>query len=173
MSDQPKPVIQQLGVTSRAPAETSALGMRLGNVLTPGLVVALSGDLGAGKTALTQGIAAGLGLRNQITSPTFTLVNHYAISAHLTLSHIDCYRLPDDPSAAIDEAATFGLDEILADPGAIVVIEWAERVAPMLPADRLAITLVQVDAEVQTRQITLRALGPQSVRVLEQLFDVG
>lgn len=164
-------VVAQVCITTHTPAETFALGVRLGKVITAGQVVALSGELGAGKTALTQGIAAGLGLKEQVTSPTFTLVNHYQISSNLVLSHIDLYRLPDEPGAAGDEAATFGLDEILTDPDAIVVIEWAERVASLLPADRFAINLVQPTTDHHLRQISIAALGPHSANVLNQVLD--
>lgn len=156
-------------VATASPAQTHALGRRIGLVGQPGLVIALHGELGAGKTALTQGIAAGLGVSERVTSPTFTLVNRYATARGLDLVHIDCYRLGESADEALAEAATFGLDEILVDENAIIVIEWAERVAQLLPADHLAVTIVQPDADAQRRQLSFRATGPASTAVLVAL----
>jgi tRNA threonylcarbamoyladenosine biosynthesis protein TsaE len=155
------------------PAATFALGRDLGENAGAGQVIALCGDLGAGKTTLSQGIAAGLGVAAQVTSPTFTLVAEYLGSRGLRMIHIDTYRLGDAPAAAEIEAATFGLDEILEDAalpdadsrGAVVVIEWAERVAALLPADRLTIVLTP-DGAADARRATLTAHGPQSAQLL-------
>lgn len=161
-----------------SPAATFDLGRRLGERAAAGQIIALCGDLGAGKTTLTQGIAAGLGITAQVTSPTFTLVAEYLGARGLALIHIDTYRLGDSPAAAEREAATFGLDEIFesaalpdgASHGAVVVIEWAERVAPLLPADRLAIVL-NADGSPDTRRAELTAHGPQSAHLLATLED--
>ncbi len=158
------------------PATTFALGRRLGEAAQPGQVVALCGDLGAGKTTLTQGIAAGLGITGRVTSPTFTLVADYLGSRALRLIHIDTYRLGDTHAAAEVEAATFGLAEILEDAafpdngsrGAVVVIEWAERVAGLLPSDRLTIDLTP-DSAPDTRRAMLTAHGPQSAQLLAKV----
>src|SRR5688572_27318561 len=97
-------------------AATLDLGWQLGAALAPGQIVALSGDLGAGKTTLTQGIAAGMGIGARVTSPTFTLINHYDPGVRrLLLVHIDTYRLGDSASVAQAEAANLGWEEILAD----------------------------------------------------------
>lgn len=105
---------------SHSAAETESLGERWGRVATPGLVLALSGDLGAGKTVLVRGLARGLGCRGRVHSPTFTLVNEYA-GGRLPLLHLDLYRL-ETPAAL----ASAGLEELpLA--GSVTVIEWAER----------------------------------------------
>ena len=155
-------------VESHSPETTHILGQRLGALLQAPQLIALHGDLGAGKTALTQGIAVGLGVKARVTSPTFILVNHYPLSNGTTLVHIDCYRLGEAASAAANEAATFGLEEIVEDPQAIVVIEWAERIASLLPADHLQITLTRLEQDSATRQIELLATGPQSAQVLQQ-----
>lgn len=155
-----------------APA-TFALGRRLGEAAQPGQVIALCGELGAGKTTLTQGIAAGLGIAARVTSPTFILVSDYLGSRGLRLIHIDTYRLGDTPAATEIEADTFGLDEILAtaalpdgeSQGAVVVIEWADRIAGRLPADRLTIVLTP-DTDPNARRAELTAHGPQSVELL-------
>lgn len=155
-----------LRVRTDTPAETRALGQRLGRLLPAGQVIALRGDLGAGKTMLTQGIAAGLGVTARVTSPTFTLVNQYQTPDQRELIHIDSYRLGEGNATAELEAATLGLEDILAEEKAIVVIEWAERVAPLLPLDRLEIALAYDDQAPTTRTIVLAALGPISAEML-------
>jgi tRNA threonylcarbamoyladenosine biosynthesis protein TsaE len=156
-------------VTTTSPDATHTLGQQIGRLLHPGLVIALHGDLGAGKTALTQGIAAGLGVSERVTSPTFTLVNRYTTARGFDLVHIDCYRLGESAAEAVAEAATFGLEELVADDSAVIVIEWAERVAEILPADHLAVTIVQPNAALQERHFTLRASGPVSRAMVKAL----
>jgi len=107
---------------SHSPAETEALGERLGRKVPGGLVIGLSGDLGAGKTQLVRGIARGLGIAARIHSPTFTLVHEYS-GGRLRLFHLDLYRL--ETPAQIRSA---GLEEFL-QPAGVTVIEWAERMA--------------------------------------------
>ena len=127
--------------------ETRAWGARLAASLHPPLVIALYGNLGAGKTVLAQGIAAGLGAHGPVTSPTFTLVNEYPLKDGGVLYHIDCYRFED----AVAEALAVGIPDLF-DQG-IVLIEWAERIAPLLPPDRLDIELI--DAGPGRRRLTL------------------
>ncbi|MBI5687787.1 MAG: tRNA (adenosine(37)-N6)-threonylcarbamoyltransferase complex ATPase subunit type 1 TsaE [Verrucomicrobia bacterium] len=115
--------------------ETVALGERLANGWPPGTVVALSGDLGAGKTALTKGIARGLGVTDTITSPTFTLVNEHAARDGQRLYHVDLYRL-DRPQQAVE----IGIEEELA-PDGWTIIEWAEKLGDVLPADAVRIRI--------------------------------
>ncbi len=159
--------------TTSSPEATRAVGQRLGQLLQAGQVIALHGDLGAGKTVLTQGIAAGLHITKRVTSPTFTLVNEYAASGDRQLIHIDSYRLGDNPGEAAQEAATFGLEELLTTENAIVVIEWAERVATLLPPDHLKIEITYVAQAELARQITCTALGDQSRALLQTLIDAG
>lgn len=151
-------------------AETFALGQRLGKCLQAGQLVALYGELGAGKTVLTQGIAHGLGITERVTSPTFTLVSEYPRNNGEMLIHIDCYRLgsatEQDGSA---EAASFGLEEILDRPDAIVIIEWAERVASLLPDDYLQIQLRYSVDTPEKRQITFTARGSWSAQTITRL----
>ncbi|MCB0064374.1 MAG: tRNA (adenosine(37)-N6)-threonylcarbamoyltransferase complex ATPase subunit type 1 TsaE, partial [Caldilineaceae bacterium] len=90
-------------------SETHALGQQIGSQLQPGMILALSGNLGAGKTALTQGIAVGLGITATVTSPTFIFVNEYVTPTGYTLIHIDSYRLGDEPDSVALEAFTLGL----------------------------------------------------------------
>jgi tRNA threonylcarbamoyladenosine biosynthesis protein TsaE len=150
---------------------THWLGVRLGSLLLPGLVVALYGELGAGKTALTKGIAAGLGVAERVTSPTFTLINRYHTSSGGEMVHVDCYRLGEEAAASELAAAVIGLDEILADLFAVVVVEWAEYVAALLPQDHLQIRLAPVERDLQARHFTLIAHGPQSSKILQQLVE--
>jgi tRNA threonylcarbamoyladenosine biosynthesis protein TsaE len=105
---------------SHSPAETESLGERWGREAQPGLVIALSGDLGAGKTQLVKGLARGLGVTARVHSPTFTLVNEYG-GGRLPLFHLDLYRLetPEQIHGA-------GIEEFL-QPDGVAVIEWAER----------------------------------------------
>jgi tRNA threonylcarbamoyladenosine biosynthesis protein TsaE len=163
------------------PVATHELGRQLGVAVQPGQILALSGDLGAGKTTLTQGIAVGLGISARVTSPTFTLINQYNPGARrLLLIHIDTYRLGDSSASALAEAANLGLDEIFADAalpdshsdGAVVVIEWAERIADLLPTDTLYITLVPVASDANARTATLTT-NSQEVAALFRLFAPG
>ena len=105
---------------SHSPAETEALGESLGRVARRGLVIALSGDLGAGKTQFVRGLARGLGVTGRVHSPTFTLVNEYG-GGRLKLFHLDLYRL-ETP----EQIFSAGIEEFLS-PDGVAVIEWAER----------------------------------------------
>jgi tRNA threonylcarbamoyladenosine biosynthesis protein TsaE len=106
---------------SHSPAETEALGEKLGRVAARGLVIALSGDLGAGKTQFVKGLARGLGISDRVHSPTFTLVNEYG-GGRLKLFHLDLYRL-ETP----EQILSAGIEEFL-EPDGVAVIEWAERI---------------------------------------------
>ena len=108
---------------SHSPAETEALGERFGRAARPGLVIALSGDLGAGKTQLVKGLARGLGIAARVHSPTFTLVNEYG-GGRLKLFHLDLYRLETR-----EQILSAGIEEFLS-PDGVAVIEWAERLKP-------------------------------------------
>jgi len=108
--------------SSHAPANTFGLGKWIGEHLTGGEIILLDGPLGAGKTIFVKGLSDALGLdSNDVTSPSFTLVNRY--EARLTLYHLDLYRLTDGATAAY----AVDLDELLSDERAVIVIEWAER----------------------------------------------
>lgn len=110
---------------------TKAMAAALAELARPGDLLLLAGDLGAGKTAFTQGFGAALGIDDLITSPTFTLVNTY--EGRLELNHLDVYRLE-----ALSEVIDLGVPEMM-DDGGVTVIEWGDSVAPALPADYLEI----------------------------------
>src|SRR6478672_6872154 len=115
--------------------DTERLGAALASVLPAGTVVGLIGPLGAGKTRLVQAVATALGVRpGSVTSPTFVLVNEYT-SGRLPVYHFDTYRLKDD-----DEFLNLGPDEYF-DSNGITFVEWADRVATLLPKDRLEIAI--------------------------------
>ena len=114
--------------------ETRSLGLEIADALEPGDIVALIGDLGTGKTALTKYIAEGLGIKEEISSPTFTIVKEYK-SGRLPLYHFDVYRLGSG-----EELLDIGAEEMLDGDGACV-IEWADIVADVLPADSLIVKL--------------------------------
>jgi tRNA threonylcarbamoyladenosine biosynthesis protein TsaE len=111
-----------LEIISHSPADTERLGEQLGRAARRGLVIALSGDLGAGKTQFVRGLARGLGISRRVHSPTFTLVNEYG-GGRLKLFHLDLYRLE-----TAEQILSAGIEEYL-KPDGVSVIEWAERLA--------------------------------------------
>jgi tRNA threonylcarbamoyladenosine biosynthesis protein TsaE len=144
-----------LDFVSTSVPQTERLGIRLGELLEPGDAVCLSGELGAGKTALARGIGRGWGAPARVTSPTFVLVNEYPRprDGHI-LYHVDCYRL-EGPADVISA----GLEDIL-DAEAAVIVEWPERILELLPADRLWIALTY-DSPTR-RRMRINASGPRS-----------
>ena len=145
--------------------DTQDLGRVLGSILRPGDLVALQGDLGAGKTVLTQGLAAGLGIREPVTSPTFILVAEYSLPGGGLLRHMDCYRMHLNLAGA--EAEDLGWSEWLADADSVLVVEWSERLGSLLPTDRLDIRLATVSG--RERMILMEARGERAAAVLQQL----
>lgn len=141
-----------LTIETASVAATQDIGSALAALLKPGDVLALSGDLGTGKTALTQGIAHGLGITRTVTSPTFILVNEYHAPGGLTLQHVDCYRLANAPLEMWDA----GLPDLLAGDD-IVVIEWAERIPELLPGCYLEVSIAYLDDS--HRRLCLNAHG--------------
>lgn len=127
------------------------LGERLGAALRGGEVIELVGDVGAGKTTLTKGIATALGITEPIQSPTFTISREYEARDNLRLVHYDLYRLQE---AGI---ITDDIIDAVHDPSAIVVIEWAAAVGDVLPADRCTITIRPVAVNEQARHISIEA----------------
>lgn len=153
--------------------ETRALAARLASLLCDeagrngeaASVLALVGDLGAGKTTFAQGLAQGLGIDAPVTSPTFVLINRYLGAGGHALQHVDCYRLSNAPAEMWD----IGIDDLFAGDD-IVVIEWADRIAGLLPDDYLEIGFEYV--EENRRRICFAAHGERYVTLLKQLGSV-
>ncbi len=132
----------ELDIISHSADQTRRLGVRLGKLLSPGDVVCLSGDMGAGKTVFTSGIGEGWGTKVPVTSPTYNLIHeHNRAQDDIRLYHLDCYRLQD-----ARDAVTIGLDDILDDPNGIVVFEWPEQIDEALPPAHLWIELRIIEA---------------------------
>ena len=134
-------------ITTHSADETQALGQRLAKRLLPGDVIAYFGDLGAGKTALTRGIAQGLGVTDLVTSPTYTIVNEY-LTGRIPLFHFDMYRL-----GSSDELFDIGWEDYLAR-GGVCAVEWSENVEDAL-LDAIHITIEKDPLEPDTRRITI------------------
>ncbi len=130
---------------TNAPEQTEAVGAALGKILAPGAVIAYRGDLGAGKTAFTRGLARGLGCRELVTSPTYTIVNEY-LGGRLPLFHFDMYRL-----ASSDELWDIGWEDYL-DRGGVCAVEWSENVADAMEG---AITVTIEKLGENTRRIII------------------
>jgi tRNA threonylcarbamoyladenosine biosynthesis protein TsaE len=121
-------------IVSNSPDETLALGKKIASILKSGSVVALRGTLGSGKTYFTKGIALALGIKETLTSPTYTIINEYSTETGLALYHIDAYRLKGDK----DFEDLGGLDIIHSD--GISIIEWSDLIPCSLPLDLITIT---------------------------------
>jgi len=133
--------------TSQQPEATVQLGKQIASLLKPGMVVALEGDLGTGKTVISRGIARGLGVTSPVTSPTFTVAQEYALPGNRFLYHLDMYRIDDENSAL-----AFGIDEFLFTPNAITIVEWPERIRGLLAADQRLLNIhLQHVNEIQRR----------------------
>lgn len=140
---------------SRTEAETIALGRALAPLLEPDDVIALSGDLGAGKTCLTKGVAAGLGVSEHVTSPTFNIMLEH--HGRLELYHFDLYRL--ERADQLEDIDFFGTLEA----GGVSLIEWGERFPQAMPEDYLAVEISI--AEDDSRSFTLVCFGPRAERL--------
>lgn len=163
------PILDQnsLEIISRSMDQTRRVGMRLGSLLKPGNVVCLVGDLGAGKTTLVQGLAAGWGSLDPVSSPTFVLVNVYRRMDQNRLFHLDAYRM-GGPSDAID----LDLDEMLYQ-GALV-IEWADRIETALPDERLWVSLQWIDDTQRDLVFSAHGIAYQEllIKFREQVYGV-
>ena len=131
--------------------ETEELGVRLAERLEPGNVVAFTGDLGAGKTAFTRGLARGLGITDRVTSPTFTIVNEYE-GGRLPLFHFDMYRL-----SSSDELFDIGWEDYLAR-GGVCAVEWSENVSDALEEDVISVEIYRGETD-SRRIITIEGVA--------------
>ena len=134
-------------VITKSPEQTELLGKKLAELLRPGDVIAYYGDLGAGKTAFTRGLAAGLGIREAVTSPTYTIVNEY-LSGRMPLFNFDMYRL-----SSSEELFDIGWEDYLAR-GGVCAVEWSENVEDAL-TDAISITIEKDPAQLDWRKITI------------------
>lgn len=144
-------------ITTHTLQETLALGRQIGTLLAKGTTILLHGDLGAGKTALTKGIAQGLAVNATVNSPTFTIVKVY--QGRLPLYHIDAYRL----SNRTDD---IGLEDLIFDEG-VTVIEWPEYAKQWIPSSYLSISITYIDET--SREFVIDAVGDLYRKLLEDL----
>jgi tRNA threonylcarbamoyladenosine biosynthesis protein TsaE len=148
--------------TTNDEAQTRALAASIAPALRVGDVVVLAGELGAGKTTFAKGLAAGLGVKEIVTSPTFTIVQQY--EGRIPLAHVDVYRLD-----RLQELHDLGFDELL--DAAAVLVEWGDAIAPLLPRDRLVVRISTFDGDENARTITIDAYGPSWATRREILGD--
>jgi len=141
-------------IISQSDKQTEAFGYKLGRVCAGGEIFALSGDLGAGKTCLSQGIAKGLGLKTKVNSPTFVIMKMYKVSGHKTvkhLCHIDAYRL-----SSARELEAIGALDYLKQSDTVTIIEWPERIKAILPKETIKIDLKINHHKLSERVLTKR-----------------
>ncbi|MGY5246158.1 tRNA (adenosine(37)-N6)-threonylcarbamoyltransferase complex ATPase subunit type 1 TsaE [Lactiplantibacillus plantarum] len=150
-------------ITVTSPEATMAIGAKLGQLVQPGDLILLDGDLGAGKTTFTKGLAKSLGIPNNVKSPTFTLIREYR-QGRLPLYHMDVYRLEDGGAEDLD------LDEYF-DGDGVSVVEWSQFIADLLPPTYLRIAISRdTDADDQ-RVITFKPIGEHYQRLVDQLKE--
>jgi tRNA threonylcarbamoyladenosine biosynthesis protein TsaE len=159
--------VRELQLRTRSPSQTRDLAAAVARALRAGDVVALTGELGAGKTCFVQGAAAALGVEQRVTSPTFVLRREYP--GRLPVVHLDVYRLD-----SLSDVLELGFEEIV-DTGAVTFIEWADAMSPLLPPDHLEVELrtelsTRAD-DVDARRLILRPRGNDWRRRLGGLFD--
>ncbi len=154
-----KDVEQKLDCISHSEAQTQRLGLRLGTLVEPGSVVLLEGTMGSGKTVFAQGVALGLEVKEQVTSPSYTLIKEYQ-SGRLPLFHIDLYRIGSN-----DSLWSLGLEEYI-DSDGICVIEWARKVRDFLPETWLLINIeIMTDTK---RTLHFESEGDRFQRILQE-----
>ena len=141
----PAPARGAVTIVCKSAEATRGLAAEIARRAVPGTVIALTGDLGAGKTCFIQGLAAGLGIAGPVTSPTFIMIAEHA--GRLTLHHVDLYR-----TVSLAEIRALGLDELL-DGAGITAIEWAEKAEPLLPARAIRIHIQGAGSEPRTVEI--------------------
>jgi len=126
--------------TTSGEEETEALAKRVAQSLPPGSVLALEGNLGAGKTVFARGFARGLGIDEPVSSPTYTIMQEYPLPGGGYLFHLDLYRIDDER-----QALAFGVDEYLNDPESFVLAEWPQRIAGILPPGTILVRIRNLD----------------------------
>ncbi|MFC1939155.1 tRNA (adenosine(37)-N6)-threonylcarbamoyltransferase complex ATPase subunit type 1 TsaE [Chloroflexota bacterium] len=154
--------MSQLDLISRSPEQTQALGRHIGQLAQPGDVFLLVGDLGTGKTCLTQGIAWGLGIEEYALSPSFVIMRE--LYGRLPLYHVDLYRLD-----RIEESMDLGLDDYLYGSG-VCVVEWAEKALGILPVEHLMIEIGYLSDT--GRSFKIKPSGRRYSNMVEQLGEI-
>lgn len=144
----------------RSVEETQQLAQSFGALVQPGDVLTLTGDLGAGKTTFTQGLARGLGIDEPVSSPTFTIIKEYD-SGRIPLYHMDIYRLGEQAAAE-----DLGYDDYFYGEG-VSVVEWADFLDDLLPEDLIRLTIIKGDGDERT--LTLAGTGPRAEQRLKEL----
>lgn len=159
--------MRALTVSSSSPEETRILGASLAPVLLPGDVISLSGDLGAGKTVFVQGLGRALGVETPVTSPTFTLIHEYR--GRYPIVHLDIYRLD-----SYQEVLDLGYEELL-NPDGVLVVEWGDAVAPLLPRRYLGVEILRGDPneDDDLRIVNFRPTGPEWAAKLESMRELA
>lgn len=153
-----------LTVTTNNADETITLGKQLGELVEPGMVILLDGDLGAGKTTFTKGIAQALGIKRYVKSPTFTLIREYP-EGRIPLYHMDVYRLEEGG------ADDLGLEEYF-DGDGVSIVEWSQFVEHLLPEDYLTIHFIKDEHHDEQRQLRFEAHGEQYQQLINHLEQV-
>jgi tRNA threonylcarbamoyladenosine biosynthesis protein TsaE len=153
--------LTRLFISSRSAHQTQLLGKRIGELCRPNTILALTGDLGCGKTTLVQGLARGLGVPADyyITSPTYTWINEYP--GRIPLFHVDLYRL-----TAPEDVEDIGLAELF-HAGGTVAVEWADKIGDLMPARRLTLSMQAPDDTLREMQVSAR--GDKMVALLNKL----
>lgn len=123
-------------IETNSEEQTRAFAAELIKASVPGTVIALHGDLGAGKTVFARGAARALGIQSPVTSPTYTIISEYPLEDGKFLFHLDLYRIDNSESAL-----AFGVDEYLEEPSAYILVEWPERISPLLPRDTVHVRI--------------------------------
>lgn len=138
-------------VLTRNEAETEAFAAALAACIAPGSVISLTGDLGAGKTVFTRGFARALGIKEAVSSPTYTIIQEYKTPEGKDFFHLDLYRISDEYSAL-----GFGVDEYLDDPEAYALVEWPERIAGIMPENAVKVNIRHLGGDI--REISVSGL---------------
>lgn len=141
--------------------DTEEFGIKLGKILKGGDIISLTGDLGAGKTTLTQSIGKGLGIKDYITSPTFTLINQY--KGRVDVYHFDVYRLDD-----VDSLYDLGFEEYFYSDDGVTIVEWGNKIRDFLPSYTINIHIEKGEA-LEERYITIYGQGERFDQIVKEL----
>lgn len=152
-------------IITKSPEETAAIGEKIGRLVSNGTVICLYGDLGAGKTLFVQNLAKGLEIDEDVTSPTFNIMNVY--EGRLPLYHFDLYRLEQEY-----ELEDIGFYDYVDDPDGIVVIEWADKFADCLPDDFVLLTIERTEAEENERRLIFDIRGDVYKDIFQEVEEL-